>query len=326
MATFAQSGLRSDHPSAVVLAPSGAGKTTFLSGLPMSDEPVRVNGVPVETRTLGAYRLVDGDALVKEAVGWPEGEWWKDPQIRKEQSTKADAVLGRAYGDSVLVLTARHSPNTPGDMAVVPSLDVLNARRQDRMAKRPDRAQPAEANAAELEGYRIGGRVFQDWPEFEAYVAGTSTSATAATTAPSKPPSKPPETTPPPVTAAERRAARTIAAAPEVKAELEAEATSPDKAPDDDKNIVRGWSAATQGNGVNYMRDFGAVGIFVRVEDDVVKSVKVGPDVAKKRTGQVGVHALAAKVEAVEGEAIRMIEDVLAGMLDGTLAMEDIDE
>lgn len=80
---------------AFVYAAPGAGKSTLVKRLPISEDHIQ-----------------DSDDIIEVTVGWPEGQWWLDEAARDMFSLKANKALleyMRQYkddGDDLIILLA----------------------------------------------------------------------------------------------------------------------------------------------------------------------------------------------------------------------------
>lgn len=138
--------------AAVVYAPSGAGKTTYIKNLPASDRQLVVPGAPATARKIragmvpgpsGPVEVVDGDDVVGAMVGWEKGEWWLDDAKRRIQNDKIAAALPLflASNPATIVLTERHALapdaiHAPA-VAAVPSPETVTEQRAQRAATQP---------------------------------------------------------------------------------------------------------------------------------------------------------------------------------------------
>jgi len=85
---------------AFVYAPPGAGKTTLINRLPLSEDHIQ-----------------DADDIIAVTVGWPDGQWWRDEAASDMFSRKANKALleyMRQYeddGDDLIILLAGFPSN-----------------------------------------------------------------------------------------------------------------------------------------------------------------------------------------------------------------------
>lgn len=121
---------RQDQGVRLVFAPSNSGKSWLSRRYP--------------------ERYLDGDTIIRDTIGWPPGEWWRDPATK--------AATHRANFEAMRQYLAEHSGDLAGktvlffddvetfapliDAVWIPPLEVVVRNWTLRSAHEPDRPQP----------------------------------------------------------------------------------------------------------------------------------------------------------------------------------------
>jgi hypothetical protein len=180
--------------SVVILAPSGAGKSTAIQRYKPSGRIFALTGVMSDRLdSMGHYSvsqatingrtvdLVDGDTIVAKLIGWPkEKRWWDNPTIKGAfipRAIRAIQQFVQANADTVVLTEAHGEPaaNWGSHVCVVlPGGPVIEAQRAKRATEREAKGlvpkgdgpwSPTEDSKWE----RIRGTV-PEFPDFKAAV------------------------------------------------------------------------------------------------------------------------------------------------------------
>lgn len=134
--------------STLIFATSGSGKSHFVNQVaPKLVKTVLGMNLTKANKYLDRDLIVDGDELIHETIGWPDGEWWltlSEPDLDSFVENMLEIVLAKARSSFVLFGVFPRSDsmlrsalkNSGLDLNNVRLLRVSEARLQTNMASR----------------------------------------------------------------------------------------------------------------------------------------------------------------------------------------------